>query len=373
MSVKLKPLERQVVVITGASSGIGLATARMAVERGAKVVLAARGEVALRTEAEKMNAGGRNVASYFVVDTANREEVDALARHAVQTFGRIDTWVNNAAAPLYGEITKTSLEDHRRIFDVNYWGVVHGSLAAVEHMTEGGAIINLGSILSEIPIPLQGPYVASKHAVKGFTDTLRIELKSQNLPIAVSLIKPAAIDTPYPDHARLYIEEAPVTPPPRYAPELVARSILHCAEHETREIYVGGAGRIMVAVQKLLPDFYDWSARNAGYSAQKTSLPASAFPARRDNLYEPKADGSERGRASDGSARETSLYTELQLQSWLSNAVMAAALVGAGLALLQFAPRRAQAALDPRRVTRQLPDPRRLAQKAANYATGRQR
>lgn len=343
MSVSLKPLDRQVIVITGGSSGIGLATARMAVERGAKVVLSSRNEDALREETNRLNAGRGNgtnqVASYFVADVAGKGQVDALAKHAVDTFGRIDTWVNDAAAALYGELLEVPIEDHRRLFDVNYWGTVHGSMAAIGAMTEGGALINMGSILSEIPLPLQGPYVASKHAVKGFTDTLRIELATRGMPVAVTLIKPSSIDTPYPDHARIYIEEAPVLPPPRYAPDLVARTILHCAEHETREIYVGGSGRMMVAVQKVLPGFYDWSARTVGYRAQKSDEPASAYPSRRDNLYEPKADA-ERGTSSEGWARETSLYTEMQLSSWLSNAVMGAAVLGTSVALLALIPRR---------------------------------
>ncbi|HUQ82385.1 MAG TPA: SDR family NAD(P)-dependent oxidoreductase, partial [Gemmatimonadaceae bacterium] len=149
MGVKLKRIEDQVVVITGASSGIGLATAKMAAERGARVVLVARdpdGLASVKVEIE--GAGGRVIT--VVADVANFEEVRLIARRAVEAFGGFDTWINNAGLSIYGPIEEVPVEDARRLFDVNYWGVVHGSLTATSHLKDhGGAIINLGSVTSD--------------------------------------------------------------------------------------------------------------------------------------------------------------------------------------------------------------------------------
>jgi len=150
------------------------------------------------------------------------------------------------------------LEDQRRAFETNYWGVVHGSLVALEHLSHrGGAIVNIGSVLSERAFPLQGAYSASKHAVKGFTDALRMELLHEGLPVAVTLIKPAGIDTPYEEHAENYLPMRPRNPPPMYAPEVVATAILHAAEHPVRELTVGGSGRLLETLDHWLPGLTD--------------------------------------------------------------------------------------------------------------------
>lgn len=170
MKLKLRPLDTQVVVITGATSGIGLVTARKAAAKRARLVLASRNEGALRFLADEINAAGGE-AVHAVTDVANEEDVRRIAATARQRFGGFDTWVNNAGVSIYGNLTDVSLADHRRLFETNYWGVVHGSLVAVEHLRQrGGALINIGSALSDRAIPLHGAYCASKHAVKGFTD-----------------------------------------------------------------------------------------------------------------------------------------------------------------------------------------------------------
>lgn len=190
--MKQKPLNKQVLVLTGASSGIGLVTARMAAARGAKLVLAARSEEALRA------------------------------------------------------LEEVTIGDHRQLFETNFWGTVYGSRVAVAHLkNRGGTLINIGSVLSDRAVPLQGMYSASKHAVKGFTDALRMELEKEDAPVFVSLIKPAAIDTPYIEHAKNYLAEAPRNPPPVYAPELVAEAILHCAQVPKRDLVVGGGGKMI--------------------------------------------------------------------------------------------------------------------------------
>src|SRR6476661_451642 len=177
MGVSLKPLGRQVMVITGASSGIGLCTAKMAAANGARVVLAARnGEALADIERQIDSAGGE--AAHVVADVGKREDVQRVADAAIQRFGGFDTWVNDAGISIWGKLEDVSDEDHRRLFETNFWGTVYGSVIAARHLRQrGGALINLGSEVSEVAVPIQGMYAASKHAVKGFTDALRMELE----------------------------------------------------------------------------------------------------------------------------------------------------------------------------------------------------
>jgi NAD(P)-dependent dehydrogenase (short-subunit alcohol dehydrogenase family) len=254
---RLKPIEDQTIVITGASSGIGLATARLAAARGARVVLAARSGEALERVASAIRTEG-GAAATVVADVADERDVRRIAEAAHERFGGLDTWVNNAGVSVYGAITEVPLEDQRQVFETNYWGVVHGCRVAVEHLRDrGGALINVGSVLSERAFPLQGAYSASKHAIKGFTDALRMELMHEGAPISVTLIKPAAIDTRYAHHARNYLPMQPKNPPPLYAPEVVARAILHAAVQPVREITVGGSGRLIEALDHWLPGATD--------------------------------------------------------------------------------------------------------------------
>ena len=193
----LKPIKDQVIVITGASSGIGLATARMAARRGARVVLAARNHDDLGDVTYEIinKDGGKAIA--VVADVADPEAVDRIGETALLEFGTIDTWVNNAGLSIYGKLADIPLADKRRLFDINFWGVVHGCRTAIRLMKDrGGVLINIGSEVSDLAIPLQGIYSASKHAVKGYTDALRMELEHDRIPIAVTLVKPSAVNTP---------------------------------------------------------------------------------------------------------------------------------------------------------------------------------
>src|SRR5690606_30730487 len=180
----LKPLNEQTIVVTGATSGIGLAVARRAARAGACVFLIARGEADLKALCEELQATGARV-SWAVADVADHDALLEAAEKCRRLFGGFDTWVNNAGVTIFGQIRETTLEDQRRLFETNYWGVVNGSLVAAEHLRGrpgGGAIINVGSILSDAPIPMQGIYAASKHAVKGFTNSLRMELMREKAP-----------------------------------------------------------------------------------------------------------------------------------------------------------------------------------------------
>src|SRR5215218_8962778 len=223
MAVTLKPVEEQVIVLTGASSGIGLATARDAAARGARLVLVARNDEAIEDVAQEIWAGGGEAIA-VAADVARPEDLRRVTEAAIERFGGFDTWINGAAVTIYGGLDQVPMADQRRLFEVNYWGLVEGSLIAARHLkARGGAIINIGSILSDRSLMLQGQYSAAKHAVKAFTDALRMELEHEGASISVTLIKPSAIDTPYVEHARNYLDSpGNALPPPIYDPHLVA-------------------------------------------------------------------------------------------------------------------------------------------------------
>ena len=254
MAIELKPLNEQVIVITGASSGIGLATAEAAAEAGAKLVLAARSGDTLAEIAARLAAAGSEVV-HVTADVAEPDAVQEIAQAAVTRFGGIDTWINNAGVSIYGRLDEVSQEDARRLFDVDFWGVVNGSLMALGHMRgRGGAIINVGSEVSDAVVPLQGYYSAAKHAVKGFTDALRVEVQEvDKLPIAITLIQPTAVDTPFPQHGKNYMDREPKLPSPMIEPEKVAAAILNAAIEPTTETKVGAMAKLNALIAKLAP------------------------------------------------------------------------------------------------------------------------
>jgi NAD(P)-dependent dehydrogenase (short-subunit alcohol dehydrogenase family) len=326
MKAKLKPVAEQVIVITGASSGIGLATARAAIKRGARVVINSRDETDLEAAAEGMRAQGGEVAT-VVGDIADFETAKRIAETAVREFGGFDTWINNAGVSIYGFIRDVTLEDARRLFETNYWGVVHGSLAAFPYLQRtGGALINVGSVLSETGYPLQGHYAASKHAVKGFTDSLRLEIEKEQLPISVTLIQPSAIDTPYPEHAKNYLATEPTHVPPVYAPQVVADAILACAQSSHRNVRVGGAAKMFTMTEKTAPGIVD-RMKMSHFEGVHTDRP----PVDDDTLYAPRpGDGRVRGKY-EGHVMKSSLYTKAALNPMA--ALIGAAALGVGIAV----------------------------------------
>jgi short-subunit dehydrogenase len=328
------PLRDQVVVITGASQGIGRETALFLAKEGASIVPAARNEEALGTlTAEIEAAGGR--AEYVVADISQYSEVERIADRAEERFGRIDTWVNNAAVSIYAHVDELDADELDRIVRVNLLGQMYGSKVAAARMRGSGrgTIVNVGSALSERAVPLQSAYVATKHGVAGFTEALRLELLETAPGIDVVLVLPSSINTPLFNFARSKLGVMPMPVPPVYEPRVVAEAIAHAAEHGGREIVVGGWGKLLILGQRLsasLLDRYMTQARRME-KQQVTGRPDD----QRDNLFEPSTGpGATRGDFGEG-AKPVSIYTrEIELHPLRKRVVTLAAIL-ATLAVLR--------------------------------------
>lgn len=317
MKHRLKKIRDQVIVITGASSGIGLTTARLAARQGARLVLAARNAEALTQLEQELGAAEGRIAT-VVADVGTETDVHRIAHTALERFGGFDTWVNNAGVSIYGRLEQVSTEDHRRLMETNFWGTVYGSVVAARHFKErfgrnaseqghSGALVNIGSVLSDRAVPLQGMYSASKHAVKGFTEALRMELEEERAPVSVTLVKPSAIDTPYTAHAKNYMDEFPKNPPPVYAPDVVARAILYAAEHPQRDIVVGGGGRAIVAFGSGAPRLADRVMEATMFRMQHSGRPP--LPRESNALHRTSGDTLRERGDYQGHVAESSLYT----------------------------------------------------------------
>ncbi|HLT45668.1 MAG TPA: SDR family oxidoreductase [Rubricoccaceae bacterium] len=336
MRVRLKPLEEQVIVITGASSGIGLATALEAARRGARLFLIARDPEGLASAHSRCEAEGAEV-EHLVADVGDHATVEMAAQQAVERFGGFDTWVNNAGVSVYGELRDTPLDDARDVFETNYWGVVHGSLVAAEHFRRrargdgayGGAIINIGSVESDRGVPLHGHYSASKHAVKGFTDVLRMELEKEGLPVSVTLIKPSAINTPFPERSANYMVEEAKLPEPTYAPEVVARYVLDAAEHPVRDLTIGGKDGLIAKMGMVFPRLTDRFMEATMFEQQKKDAP---FVGDRHGTVDEPDPGSGHVHGTAEHELQSSLYTQVQRHPLAAASIALAA--GAAVAAL---------------------------------------
>ena len=325
-----RPLAEQSVVITGASSGIGRETALEMAHRGARITALARGSRALETLAAEVSRIGGQIHT-IAGDVADWPTVERTAAEAVERFGRIDTWVNNAAVSVYATIDQLTVDEIRRITEVNYLGQVHGVKAALPHLRAagGGTIINVGSALSERAVPMQAAYSAAKHAIKGFTEALRVEMEREGGAIQVVLVEPSSMNTPLFDHARSKMGVRPVPIPPIYEPRVTARAIVHAAENPVAIIATGGASKLFTVVERLNPRLLDWwQLRNdSGVRDQRGTRPDDG----QDNLDDPiETDGSVAGRFG-AISKTSSVYTEL---FELHPERKAAAVTGAAVALL---------------------------------------
>lgn len=285
-NIRLKPIHQQVAVIVGASSGIGRATALEFAKRGAKVVVAARSQTGLAslvTEIEQL--GGNAVA--VTADVADLSQVKAIAERAVESYGRIDTWVHLAATAVFAPFEQITPEEFKRVIDVNLMGQVYGAMVALPYLrqTGQGALIHVSSVEARRSLPLQSAYSASKHGMEGFIDSLRVELQHDAVPISVTNVMPATINTPFYNKALTKLNVKPTGVPPYYQPELVAESILYVAEHPTRDIIVGDVGRVLDFFQKVSPAAVDWLLSSIAIEGQHTKTPKAASES--NNLYQP--------------------------------------------------------------------------------------
>jgi NAD(P)-dependent dehydrogenase (short-subunit alcohol dehydrogenase family) len=244
MKMQLKPISQQIVAVVGASSGIGRLTALEFAAKGAKVVVSARSQEGLETLVKEIQSqGGEAVA--VVADVKNFEQVKAIADKAIEQYGRLDTWVHAAATGILAPFEKITPEEFQQVIDVNLMGQVHGAMAALPHLKrEGrGALIHISSMEGRRALPLQSPYSAAKHGVEGFLESLRVELQHEGIPISVTSIKPAVINTPFYNKVQTKLGVKPTGIPPYYEPSLVADAILYVAEHPTRDFIVGDVGQ----------------------------------------------------------------------------------------------------------------------------------
>ena len=282
----LKPIAQQVVTIVGASSGIGRETALRFAKQGAKVVVSARNETGLKTLVDEIYQAGGDAAA-IPADVAHYEQVKAIADYTIEQYGRLDTWVHNAANGILAPFADITPEEFKRVIDVTLMGQVYGAMAALPYLKQQGqgALIHISSMEGRRSMPLQSPYSTAKHGLEGFLDSLRLELKHEGVPISVTSIKPAVINTPYYNHVQTKLGVKPTGLPPYYAPSLVADAILYVAEHSTREFIVGDVGRILDIAQRLSPELMDAILLLVGFSGQRTDEPKTEDDP--NNLFEP--------------------------------------------------------------------------------------
>ncbi|MFM2315301.1 MAG: hypothetical protein RLZZ04_4577, partial [Cyanobacteriota bacterium] len=284
--VHLKPIEQQVIVVVGASSGIGREAALQFAQRGAQVMAAARSEVGLLSLTEEIERAGGE-ATYITADVSDFQQVKAIADKAVETYGRIDTWVQASGTGIFASFKDITPEEFQRVIDVNLMGQVYGAMVALPHLKhEGrGALIHISSMEGRRSLPLQSPYSAAKHGLEGFLESLRVELKHEGIPVSVTSILPSVINTPFYNHVRTKLGVKPTGIPPYYDPSLVVEAILYAAEHPTRDFIVGDVGRVLDLLQRLSPTLVDNLLLLIGFSGQRTNeLKSETSP---NNLYEP--------------------------------------------------------------------------------------
>ncbi len=304
------------VVITGASAGIGRATARLFAERGDKVALIARGQAGLEGAAKDVAAAGGTPLT-VVADVADFGQVDAAADQVETELGPIDVWINVAFAAVFAPFHEISPAEFRRVTEVSYLGFVHGTMAALGRMRarDAGTIVQVGSALGERSIPLQSAYCGAKHAINGFTSSLRCELLHEKSNIRVTVVQMPAVNTPQFSWVRSRLPHRPQPVPPIYQPEVAARGVLFAADHpEPKEYWVGGTTAATILANRVVPRLLDLYLARTGYSAQQTSQPTD--PGAPDNLLEPVDGEAGTDHGAHGSFDDRS--HPRSLQQWLS-------------------------------------------------------
>jgi NAD(P)-dependent dehydrogenase (short-subunit alcohol dehydrogenase family) len=323
-----KPLSEQVVVVTGASAGLGRAIARAAARRGAKVAVVARGGDGLdetAAELESMDTQALAVAA----DVSSLDDCHRVVEEVLDRFGRIDTFCANAMVTVYREARDLEPEELRRVIDVNYFGAVNCYWASLRALIDTrGTFSHVNSALAYRGIPLQAAYCSSKAAARTFFETARVEHMKHDIPVDITLTLPGAINTPQFDQARQYIGKQPQPVPPIYEPEPFAEGVIHTFEHPIRELPLGWGSQKLLWGQKLSPRAGDLVLLRNGWKGQHTDEDKPVGSP--DNLFDPlPGDKGARGRFSD-QARSSTTWTSLRLRRWL----VGAAVAGVGLATM---------------------------------------
>lgn len=284
--MQLTPIGSQIVVIVGASSGIGRETALRFAKQGAKAMILARSDSGLMSLAEEIRQFGGD-ATVVVAGVSVFEQVQAIAQHAIAVYGRIDTWVHAAATAVFSTFDRLTPEEFKRVIDVNLMGQVYGAMVALPHLKQEGrgALIHISSMEGRRALPFQSAYSSSKHGVEGFLESLRVELQHEGIPISVTSVKPSVINTPFYNKGKTKLGVKPTGIPPYYQPSLVADAILHVAEHPTRDFIVGDVGKVLDVLQRVSPGLVDALLVAVGFQLQKTD----ELKAENDsnNLHEP--------------------------------------------------------------------------------------
>jgi NAD(P)-dependent dehydrogenase (short-subunit alcohol dehydrogenase family) len=298
---------RQVVVVTGASAGVGRATVRAFAKRGASIGLIARGRDGLQAAANEVEAGGGK-ALIIAADVADADQMEAAAAAVEEAFGPIDIWINNAMVSVFSPAHEMTAAEFQRVTEVTYLGYVYGTLAALKRMRprDHGVIVQVGSALAYRGIPLQSAYCGAKHAVQGFTESVRCELLHDGSNVKITMVQLPALNTPQFSWVKSRLPRKPQPVPPIYQPEVAANAIVWAAQHYRRQWYVGGPTALAITADKIAPGLADRYLAQQGYEAQQYN--GSADPERPNNLYEPLpgdhgAHGDFDNRASDESVQ----------------------------------------------------------------------
>ncbi len=317
----------RVVVVTGASAGVGRATARAFARGGAQLGLIARGDAGLAAARREVEAaGGRALA--LPVDVARADQVQLAAAAVEEELGPIDVWVNNAMTSVFSPVKETTAEEVRRVTEVTYLGTVHGTLAALKRMLprDRGVIVQAGSALAYRGIPLQAAYCGAKHAIQGFTESLRCELLHDESNVRVTMVQLPALNTPQFGWVRTRLPRFPQPVPPIYRPEVAAEAIVWAAAHDRREVNVGLPAALVILGDKIAPGLADRYLARTNYEAQQTDHPVD--PDRPDNLYHPV--DADRDHGAHGPFADRARGPDVQW--WLTTHRGAAAAIGAGAA-----------------------------------------
>ncbi len=321
----------RVVVVTGASAGVGRAVARAFGAQGAKVGLVARTREALEDAAREIERAGGE-ALVLPLDVADAAAVEKAADEVVARWGHIDVWVNDAMVSVFSPVKEMKSEEYRRVTEVDYLGYVHGTQAALKHMlpADRGHVIQIGSALVYRSIPLQSAYCASKAAIRGFTDSLRCELYHDHSHVKLSMVQLPAVNTPQFDVVRSRLPNHPQPVPPIFQPEVIARAVLYVADHPARELWVGWSAVKAILGQKIIPGLLDRYLGRMGYSAQQTDQPVP--PGRRDDVDRPLPG--DRGAHGDFDPRAKGWSAELWVR--MNRGRIAALAVGLAAAVLGY-------------------------------------